>query len=483
MTRPADPADLQPLFLPRVVAAVGASSNGRGMANTFIRQLRSFGFDGSIYAVNPGGKQVPGTTTCSSLGDIPQAVDYAYVAVPANAAPAVLAGAAGNVRIAQVISSGFSETGDEELQNRLVLGAREGGVRLLGPNCLGTYSPRSRLTFIDRAPEEVGTVGIVSQSGGLAVDMIRRGKNRGLRFSGVVTVGNAADIGPAEVLRYYLDDPQTQVIGLYLEGVRDGRALFDQLMAARGVKPVVLLKGGITEQGQQAAISHTGSLMRDSRVWTGLARQCRATLVGTLDDFLDSLVALQMLARRSCGPLQKVVLFGNGGGTSVLATDAFAATGFSLPPTSEEAQSRLSALDIPPGTSLSNPIDAPAGALRAADGSVAREVLRTVAEVDEPDALVMHINLSVMVAAEGAEAPVVRKLLDALVAVTAESQVVPVLVLRSDGEADIETLKRDLSRLAHESSVPVYDEFPAAVRSLVALRNFRSALSQEGVLA
>lgn len=469
--------DLDPLFAPKVIAAVGASSNGRGMANRFLDQLRAFGFSGSVYAINLSGQRVPGVETFTSIVKVPEQVDYAYIAVPAAAVPGVLASAAGNLRIAQVVSSGFSESGDSTLQGDLVAAARSAGIRLLGPNCLGTYSPRSRLTFIDRAPETVGTVGIVSQSGGLAVDIIRRGKNRGLRFSGVVTVGNSADIGPADVVRYYLNDPQTQVIGLYLEGVRDGRTFFDQLMACRGTKPVVLLKGGTTALGQNAAVSHTASLMTDARVWAGLARQTGATLVGALDDFLDALVSLQMVGHRATAPLERILIFGNGGGTSVLATDAFAANDFLVPPTSPEALARLADLNIGPGTSLANPIDAPASTLRADEGSVARQILKTVVEVDRPDAVVMHINLSVLVVADAPETPVISNLVDALidVAATATTSVVPMLVLRSDGEADIENLKRELTRHANAHSVPVYDEFPAAVRSMVALRNHRSA--------
>src|SRR5262249_14378578 len=152
----------------------------------------------------------------------------------------------------------------KELQEQLVQQARRGGVRVLGPNCLGTYSPRGKLTFPDDAPSELGTVGVVAQSGGLSTDIIKRGQWRGLGFSGLVTIGNSADVSPDELVRYYLDDPQTRAIGLYLEQIKEGRAFFELLRSERATKPVVILKGGRSKQGSLAAASHTGALAGDN---------------------------------------------------------------------------------------------------------------------------------------------------------------------------------------------------------------------------
>ena len=158
--------------------------------------------------------------------------------------PRLLAAARGRVRYAQVISSGFGEVDEgKALQDELAGAARAGGMRLIGPNCLGIYTPRGRVTFTEISPAEVGSVGIVSQSGGLGTDIIRRGLSRGLKFSGLVTVGNCADIGPSDLLEFYLADPQTKVIGIYIETAKDGRRLFEILREARAAKPVVHAEG------------------------------------------------------------------------------------------------------------------------------------------------------------------------------------------------------------------------------------------------
>ena len=213
------------------------------------------------------------------------------------------------------------------LEHALVEKARAAGVRVLGPNTLGTYSPRGGLTFPQNASKEVGTVGIVSQSGGLSTDIIKRGEWRGLRFSGLVTIGNSADVAPHELVEYYLEDPQTKVIGLYLEDIKNGRAFFDLLRSSKAIKPVVILKGGRSGQGRLAAASHTGALAGDERAWEAMPRQLPVALVSTVDEFLDALLALQFLTLRPSKPTNLVTLFGNGGGSSVLGSDAFAAAG------------------------------------------------------------------------------------------------------------------------------------------------------------
>jgi acyl-CoA synthetase (NDP forming) len=173
-----------------------------------------------------------------------------------------------------VISSGFGEVAEGvELQADLVRAARESGCRLLGPNCLGIYSPRGRINFSAGASRELGTAGVVSQSGGLGTDIIKRGQWRGLRFSGLVTVGNSADVGPLDLLEFYLADPQTRVVGMYLEDVKDGRRFFDILRNQSRGKPVVVLRGGRSIQGRLAAASHTGALASDERAWEAVSRQ------------------------------------------------------------------------------------------------------------------------------------------------------------------------------------------------------------------
>jgi acyl-CoA synthetase (NDP forming) len=459
-----------PLFAPKTVAVVGASTKGTALPNVFIRRIREFGFSGEIYPIHPSADEIDGLKAYRSLADTPHPVDYAYIAVSAAQIPPMLAAARGRVRYAQVISSGFGEVDEgKALQEELAAAARAGGMRLLGPNCLGIYTPRGRVTFAEIGPREVGPVGVISQSGGLGTDIIRRGLARGLKFSGLITVGNCADITPSDLLEFYLADAQTRVIGMYIETAKDGRRLFEILRGAQAAKPVVILKGGRTKQGIAAAASHTGSLAGDDRVWVALSRQTGCILVNTLDEFIDALLIFQALTPQPAHPTRRVVLFGNGGGTSVLATDYFARLALDVTPFGEQTQDALAALKLPPGTSITNPVDCPVGTLQQEEGRVAEKILDIIYGSGRPEALVMHLNLSAFV---GRTKP---EVLDNLVAAALRVQEhYPglahfVLVLRSDGEPSLEERKREFRAKAVALGVPVYDEMSNAGMALAAL--------------
>ena len=461
----------RPLFVPQTVAVVGASTKGNALPNIFIRRIREFGFQGDIYPIHPNAEQIDGLTAYRSLADTPKPVDYAYIAIGAAQIPPMLSSAKGHVRFAQVISSGFGEVDEgKDLQDALVAAAREGGMRLLGPNCLGLYTPRGRITFAEVGPAEVGAVGVISQSGGLGTDIIRRGLNRGVKFSGLVTVGNCADVTPSDLIEYYLADAQTRVIGMYIETAKDGRRFFDILRNARGRKPVVILKGGRTKQGQMAAASHTGSLAGDERVWLALSRQTGCVLVDTLDQFLDTLLLFQTLTPRADAPTQRVVLFGNGGGTSVLATDFYARLGLDVVPFDKNTIGALAALKLPPGTSITNPVDCPVGTLQQEEGRVAEKILDIIYGSGKPQALVMHLNLSAFVGRTKPE--VLDNLIGAAMRVQQQhpGQAHFILVLRSDGEPQLEERKREFRDKAVALGVPVYDEMSNAGYALAALQ-------------
>lgn len=465
----------RPLFEPRTVAVLGASTKDVGIANTFIRRMKAFGYLGSLYPIHPTAPEVEGLKAYPSLAETPEPVDYAYIAVGAERIPGILAGANGRCRIAQVISSGFGEVEEgKALQEALIDGAGKGGVRVLGPNCLGTYSPRGGLTFPSDAPKEVGTIGIVSQSGGLTTDIIKRGEWRGLRFSGAVTIGNSADVKPHELVAYYLDDPQTRAIGLYLEDVKQGRAFFEMLKQA--AKPIVILKGGRSNLGRLAAASHTGALAGDEKGWGALQEQTPAVLVSTVDEFIDLLLALQHFDLHPERPTRAVTLFGNGGGSSVLGTDAFAAVGLDVAPYPPEVRELLEAMKLPPGTSVANPIDTPVRTLQEKDGFVAGEILDIVYGQAHPDAVLMHLNLSAFVG-RGSVDPI-----DNLFTVIEHTRAKwpggahLALALRTDGSAALDDRRRHYREKARAIGVPVFDEIPAAAKALAGVGHLERRL-------
>jgi acyl-CoA synthetase (NDP forming) len=472
-----------PLFVPRVIAVAGASTTNPGVANNFLRNLREGGFAGKIYAVHPTAGEVDGITAFPSFAAIPEPIDYAYVAVAADRTPALFKGAEGRIRYVQVISSGFGEVkGGAALEQALVQSCRAAGARLLGPNCLGLYSPRARVSFMERASMEPGPVGVLSQSGGLAADILRRGQFKGVRFSGLVTLGNCADLGPSDLLHYLLADPATRVIGMYLEGLSDGRRFFEMLRDAKARKPVVILKGGRTAAGQRASASHTGALAQDDRLWLALARQTGAVLVDTLDEFIDALLAFQLLAAHPKQPTRRVALFGNGGGTSVLATDAFARAGLDVPAFSDATIQTLNGLHLAAGSSIENPVDTPAGALRQ-EGGLGERVLNAIFAEPGIGAIVMHLNMPVLLSHTNAEIlpNLIRGAVSANVRHPGKAHLI--LVLRSDGEPDIEAQKQVYRRDALAAGIPVFSELVEASRALRAMSLHEQFLNQTDGIA
>lgn len=473
-----EPVDFLPLFQPQAVAVVGASSGSGGVANNFLRNLRTLGYPGRVYPVHPSAETIEGWRAYQSLAALPAPVDYAYVAVAAERTPGIFEGASGQARFVQVISSGFAEAGAADLQQQLVAACHSIGARLLGPNCLGLHSPSGHLSFIDRVSMEVGAVGVLSQSGGLGVDILRRGQVRGLRFSGLVTLGNSADLNACDLLEYFLADPGTRVIGLYLEMMREGRRFFEILRAARAAKPVVILKGGRTEAGQRASSSHTGALAQDDRLWTALARQTGSVLVDTLDRFIDALLAFQQVTPRSSGSGPRVILFGNGGGTSVLASDAFSRAGFQIHPLGQGQSERLLALKLPPGSSIENPIDTPAGTLRQEDGAVGARILEVLYSEPDVAAIVMHLNMPVILSYSNPN--ILPNLVNGALEVQARAprSARLVLVLRSDGELDIEAERQRYRGMALGLGIPVFDELASAADALRCLAEYETFLSR-----
>lgn len=464
--------DLERLFNPNAVAVAGASATQVSAGNQYIRALQAFGYQGAIYPVHPTAPEIEGRRAYRSFAALPEPVDYAYVAVGAQAAASLVAGAGGKVRFAQAMASGFDETSRAALASA----ARDGGARVLGPNCLGVHAPAAGFTFMAGAEGEPGGVAVLSQSGGLSMDLLRRGARRGIAYRGLVTMGDCADLGPADLLPWLVDDPETSVIGLYLEDAPAGRDLFQALKRARGVKPVVLLVGGRTGAGARAAMSHTGALASDGRLWAGIARQVGAALTETLDDFLAALLACQTLRPRYGRPTQRAVLFGNGGGASVLATDAFGRLGLEVGPLPETAAERLAAFDLPAGASAANPIDVPGNALQREGGRLGVKLVEAALADGDWDAFVLHMNVPVLLTY--AHVDILGPLIDAALKIAgAGAGGHVVLVLRSDGEPEVEAKKQAYRERALKAGAAVFDELPEAARALAALAEIEDGVS------
>jgi acyl-CoA synthetase (NDP forming) len=465
--------DFERLFQPRSVAVLGASAEHTNAANLFIRNLVANGYDGRVVPVHPSARTIEGLPAVASLADLDGRVDYAYVALPAARVGDALAKGAGRVRFAQVVSSGFAETEDGvELESALVDAMRSVGTRVIGPNCLGTHSSAGRLTFIPDAPMTPGGVAVVSQSGGLSVDILRLGQSRGIAFHSVTSIGNSSDVTTAELVEFLLDQPEITVVGLYLESVRAGRDVLEMLGRARTAKPLVLLAGGRTRDGSRAALSHTGALTGNHRLWPAIARQAGVELVDTLEELIDVLLAMDTVDLDIVPGGTDVVLFGNGGGASVLAADALERRGLRTPRLSETVVGKLDALGLPPGNGLLNPIDAPATTLAVGGGTVAEDILRTVLESSRPAIVITHLNVGIIQRNLAQTHGDVTGNIVAAIGRARDAAASPChhfLVLKTDGKADTDLQIQEYRRRALALRIPVFPTFEDAAVAARAL--------------
>lgn len=358
--------DMDSLFMPRAIAVVGVS-NKASMAAIFLKCTMEAGYGGDIYPVNPNcvGEKVMGHNVYASLRDIPGDVDYVYVAIPAKGILEVIEDAvAKRVSFVHIISGGFAEAGEEgrRLEYEIARKARAGGIRLIGPNCMGMVSTPAGIVFTTGVGTKKGGVSLVSQSGGIATEMLRAGNAQGIWFNKAVSIGNCADLGIEDFLCYLEDDSQTKVIGIYSENLRDGNAFYRSLRRAAKKKPVVVLVGGRSNAGAKAAASHTGALASNYAVWQAMCEQCGVTLVHTLEEFLNALMAFQNLKPSADN---RVLLVSHSGGVAVTSTDLCEDYGLSLPKLEQSVQQELLQLELPPGANVSNPMDISLGVMAA----------------------------------------------------------------------------------------------------------------------
>jgi acyl-CoA synthetase (NDP forming) len=387
------PWSLDRLFEPRTILVVGASTTRLAFGNRFLRAYRSLGWREGLYALHREADEVESVPAVKDLAEVPGPIDYLLVAVPAAACASVIRDAGGRAAFAQVMTAGFGETGDDgaALERELLRAGRESHVRIVGPNCMGIYCPAGRQAFQLRDPTEAGTVSVVSQSGGLAGDIIKAGASRGVRFSKLATIGNAVDVTAAELIDYFVDDPATEVIGGYLEGAGDGDRFLTALTRAHGTKPVVLLIGGSSGTGGRAVVSHTGALTADAGVWEAVAVATGATIVSTLEDLVAVLAYLQRYAHAGIGGDGGVLVVGPGGGASILSADASDRNGVALQPVATAVQERLRAMGYGAGTSLANPIEIPIGP--GVERSAFDPVLDTILNAQGCGDVILHINV------------------------------------------------------------------------------------------
>ena len=349
------------LFHPQTIAIAGVSEKDKkfNFGLKFLEGLKQFGFKGKIYPINPTGGKIQGMTIYKSLKDIPDSVDYIISAIPAPYTPQLVDDAAEKgVKAIHFFTSGFGEIENEEggiLQKEIIARAKKGGIRVIGPNCLGLYCPAGGLTFNYDYAKTPGPVGMISQSGGNAAHCIQEGMSRGVLFSKVISLGNGADLNESDFLEYLARDNETKIITAYIEGVRQGPRFFKALKTAAQTKPAIILKVGTSESGAEAAVSHTTALAGSDSIWESMLRQTGAIRAGSVEEMIDIAMAFEYMPAPSG---KRIAIIGIGGGASVLLADEFSHADMILPKLSDRV--RKSLIDVFPseaGRIFKNPID------------------------------------------------------------------------------------------------------------------------------
>ncbi len=376
-------------FNPKCVAVVG----DKGITDYMWLKGQSE-FKGNLYSVQVDksefeGIKALGVENFASLMDIPEPVDLVIVAVPRPVAPFILDSCIEkDAAAAHFFTSGFAETDTEEgttLERALTEKAKAADFHLIGPNCMGIYSPGAGIRQVGRQPTGFsGNVGLISQSGTHAIAFAAAAYQQGLDIGKSVSFGNGIALDALDYLAYYGQDPGIEAVGMYMEGVRDGRRFLETLKDVAAKKPVVIWKGGRTEEGGRAIASHTGSLAVPRDLWDSAVKQCGAITVKDLQELVDTLKALVTLSPMTG---ETVGITGGSGGQSVAIADVFAEAGLKVPPLTQASYDELASFFTLIGGGYRNPIDT---------GNVNRLEMKRILDILEKDANTENLLLIMM---------------------------------------------------------------------------------------
>ena len=461
-----DKPSLDYLFHPDSIAIVGVSTDKTRIASgqVYLESLLSGGFKGKIYPVSRDRGEILGLKIYPGIKDIPGKVDYVISAIPAQDTPQLIIDcAAKGVKAIHMFTAGFSEIADaagEQLQSQITTMARQRGIPILGPNCMGLYCPKTGLAFHPDVPRESGTIGFVSQSGGNAIVAIREAAARGIHFSKVISYGNACDLNESDFLEYLAHDPETRVIAAYVEGVSDGARFVRALKQAAEMKPVIVYKGGTTESGTRAVASHTGAIAGSGRVWGGLLKQVGAIQVHSMEELLDILVLFSYMSPPK-GRATAVV--GIGGGNSVRAADACASAGLTMPLLPAATRNRLKEIYASEvGGSFRNPVDT-----YFVQWGLLEETIKIVADCDQIDLLILHITLGFAGHRYETKINLVKPYIESVISTTGAINKPVAIALYPIGLTKYEPTTSEAEAALHQAGLPVFPSVAQAANAIV----------------
>jgi acyl-CoA synthetase (NDP forming) len=457
--------DLEYLFHPRSVAITGVSNvmtkfGGR----IFLDAIIDAGFKGRIYPISPNGGKISGLEIYPSIKDVPDRIDYVISAIPAKLTPQLVTDcAAKGVRAIHIFSSGLSELGNEEgraLESQIANIAKQNNIRIIGPNCMGIYCPKAGLSFTVNFPRESGSVGYIAQSGGHSLYGVREAAMRGIRFSKAISYGNACDLNESDFLEYLTQDPETRVIAIYIEGVKDGHHFFQALKEATKVKPVIVYKAGNTEAGASAAASHTNAMVGSKIIWESLLKQTGAIQVYSIEEIIDVALLFNHLSSPSG---KKVAIIGVGGGAGVQAADACSNAGLTVPPLSTEVRQKLKDIfRTEAGMSFKNPID-----LSPSRHEQIQEAIKLVTNLEQVDLSIIHMSLDFQPISDNR--PLVNETTNSIIRLEPGTNKHVVVILQQVTLPESKQLASEAQIALSKAGFPV---FPSASRAANAISKF-----------
>jgi len=353
--------NLRYILNPRSVAVIGASRNPQKIGYQIVKNLLDSGFLGKIFPINPKAKEILGLKCYPSIKDVPDEVDLVVVSVPAPIVKqAVQECAEKGVKGIAIITAGFSEVGNKEEEDEIVMIGRKHKIPILGPNIVGVLNSiyKMNASFAPKLPFS-GKIALISQSGALIIGLIGWSWLYRVGLSKIISIGNKADIDFSELIVYLAEkDPETNAIAIYMEGTDAGQELVEACRRAALKKPIVILKAGFSKRGEIATMSHTGSMAGSARIYKAAFKQSYVIMAEDLNDLYDKSLALSL---QPPALSDRILIITNGGGAGVLATDAAEKHGIPLMDTPPDLAEKLKNY-MPPFGSTKNPVDLTGGA-------------------------------------------------------------------------------------------------------------------------
>ncbi len=458
------------MFHPQSIAIVGISRIYSGLGGQFfLKNLQRAEFPGKVYLIHPTAGEISGIKAYPSISALPEAVDLTIVCVPAQFVPQVLEECSRKgVRSIHILSSGFKELGTAEgirLEEEIRRVAIQGGLKVIGPNCMGPYVPKSRLMPWGQIPGTAGSMAFLSQSGTLAQRISEHGHFTGMGISKAISFGNAAVLDSPDYLEYLAEDEETEVIGLYLESVRDGRRFLEVAQRVNQTKPLVLWKGGETSSGAGAVASHTGTMAGEDRVWENGLRQAGITRARSLEEVVGTAMAFLYLPPPRG---RRLFILGGGGGNSVYYADICMRAGLQVPPLAGDTRDQISAMVPSVGSFARNPVDA----WRAFyDPDYMRQMLEVVFQEPDLDMIILDRLIPRMTYAIPEGKDFSQMAIDYL----QRNRLRKPLVVVVDGTGEDPSLAGEAAQLRQRycrAGIPAYPSLPLAAQALARVASY-----------